>query len=851
MTTSFTFISVIALFCYAFLFMTMVAAQKSRMINAFLLVLTAMIFWTGGSLLMRMELWPSIAFWYHVSIFGLLILGYALFNFAYAYVDCKKRIYKVFWFTIMLIIDVINWCTGFFLAPPVKEGVTFTYTVRWPVVFLFIFCTAIIAHMFSLLLGEVKKNPVSRKRLSPIIVGIVIMFIGHIAFVIPAFAGIPVDIIAGVLFALCMFYALYRRRLFKLTLLASRGSCYALSAGMSVIIFINLLDPMASFIRNHLTALADYDTLLIALTFTICTCLIYCIMKRFIDNVFVKEEIIHAENLKEFSLAASKSLRIDEILSETLTVIEKTIPVKRIYIFVIDPATNFYTIARSSSPLDKRTFCLRPDHPLVQWFRNHEDSLLMSEFRLTITYKSMWEEEKRQLEELGVECIAPLKDQDALIGLVMLSPKTKNHHYTYGDINFLSSVDSIATIAVKNSSLYERAYLEARTDELTGLLNRKYFHEELQAIYETAPGQSLSLIILNLDDFKLYNQLYGNKEGDLALQRVARIIRASVGDHGQVARYSGKEFAIILPDYDMLSAKALAESIRAQILNMNKSTTDYALKMLTVSGGVCSLPYAAATVKELIDNADMAVYHVKRHGKNAIMAYTNGSYSAEVSDSKPMPSDRSSIYSEYENTIYALTAAIDTKDHYTFSHSENVAYYATALAKACNLNSDHVEMIREAALLHDIGKIGIPEHILNKPGRLTPSEYEIMQSHVENSIGIIRHLPSLDYVIPAVIGHHERWDGRGYPRRIAGQDIPLGARVLCIADSFDAMVSKRAYKQPYPTEKALSILEEEAGRQFDPELVLIFVRLIRDGVIQPEGALAPSEHNPIAKKSKK
>ena len=831
MSSSFTFISVLALFCYVFLFMTMLAARKSRMINAFLLVLVAMIFWTGGSLFMRMELWPAMEVWYHVSIFGLLLLGYALFNFAYEYVDCKKRFYKVFWFTVMLIIDVINWFTGVFLAPPVKVDGVFTYTVEWPVVFLFIFCTAIIAHMLSLLLGEVKKNPVSRHRLSPIFAGIVIMFIGHIAFVIPLFAGIPVDIIAGVCFAVCMFYALYRRRLFKLTLLASRGSCYALSAALSAIIFINLLDPMAAFIRNHLTALAAYDTLLIALTFTVSTVLIYSIMKRFIDNVFVKEEIIHAENLKDFGLAASKSLRIDEILSETLDVIQKTIAVKRIYIFVIDPASRTYGIARSSSPLDKRTFRLREDHPLVLWFRDHDDCLLMSEFRLTITYKSMWEEEKRQLEELCVECIAPLKDKDALIGLVMLSPKDKNHAYTYEDVNFLSSVDSIATIAVKNSTLYERAYLEARTDELTGLLNRKYFYEILQDSYEQNPGQALSLIILNLDDFKLYNQLYGNKEGDLALQRVARIIRASVGDHGQVARYSGKEFAIILPGYDLLGAKSLAESIRSQIMEMNKSATDYALKILTVSGGVCSIPYAASTVKELIDNADMAVYHVKRHGKNAIMAYTNGTYSQDAHGEKPSPADKSRIYSEYENTIYALTAAINTKDHYTFNHSENVAYYATALAEACQLNGDYVEMIREAALLHDIGKIGIPEHILNKPGSLTPEEYKIMQSHVENSVGIIRHLPSLDYVIPAVIGHHERYDGRGYPRRIAGRDIPLGARILCIADSFDAMVSKRSYKPSYPVEKALAVLEDEAGRQFDPEMAPLFVRLVREGTI--------------------
>ena len=160
-----------------------------------------------------------------------------------------------------------------------------------------------------------------------------------------------------------------------------------------------------------------------------------------------------------------------------------------------------------------------------------------------------------------------------------------------------------------------------------------------------------------------------------------------------------------------------------------------------------------------------------------------------------------------------------------------MAYYATSLAKALNYTTEMVEIIRQAALLHDVGKIGIPEHILNKEGKLTDEEYEIMKGHVEASIGIIRHLPSLDYVIPAVIGHHERYDGNGYPRRIAGEDIPASARILCIADSFDAMTSKRCYKELMPVEKALRIIREEEGKQFDPDMAEVFIRIFREGKI--------------------
>jgi putative nucleotidyltransferase with HDIG domain len=227
----------------------------------------------------------------------------------------------------------------------------------------------------------------------------------------------------------------------------------------------------------------------------------------------------------------------------------------------------------------------------------------------------------------------------------------------------------------------------------------------------------------------------------------------------------------------------------------------------------------------------MAVYHAKRKGKNLILAYSVEKKELGRQIEYIEEESKADIYAEYAPTIYALTAAIDAKDHYTFNHSKRVAYYATKLAYAYGMDEDYVRIIKEAALLHDIGKIGIPEQILNKAGKLTDEEYEAMKGHVENSIGIIKHLPSLDYVIPAVIGHHERYDGKGYPRRIAKEDIPISARMLCIADAFDAMTSQRTYRDPVSAEEAMKCLEAGAARQFDPVLVPIFVHMIRNGLI--------------------
>jgi len=835
---NFVAVPIAALICYIFLLVAFMSAKKTKLINSFLIVLGALILWTGGSFCMRMLLWPSVKFWYNVSIAGLTLMPFAFFNFVEEFVGVKDSLAKKIWFLLIIVVNAVNVSTGALLAHPVLENtggeLRFVYNPTWTVGILFGACLAIIVHMIFVLVKHSKKNELIRKQFTPIVLGIMVLFAGHVFIMCSIFRGFPTDILAGVINAFFMFYALYRRNLFRPTLLVSRGVCYIVTLGLTVMIFANVIDYLEGFIHDYFGLLARHDILIIAMLFTLSILLIYYAIKKFIDHVFIREDILRAESLNKFSHAVSKSLRIDEILEELAGVIKETIGVKRVYICVADTATGAYTIAHSTSPLGFTTFCLQKDNPLVVWLAENGECLQMKDFKRTMAYKSMWEAEKKQLADLDIECMAPLKDEDNLIGIVLLSGKEKSGGFTYDDVSFLASVDSIGSIAVKKSKLYEKVYYEARTDELTGLLNRKYFYETIYEEYEKHKNHSLALVILNIDDFKLYNQLYGNKEGDIALQRVAQIIRATVGSNGHVARYGGKEFAIILPMYDILSAKTLAENIRKQILNMNKRAKDYTLKVLTVSGGICAIPYSASTVKQLIENADMAVYHAKRKGKNIILTYSLEKKEPGSQTEDAGTGSRADIYAEYAPTIYALTAAIDAKDHYTFNHSKRVAYYATKLAYAYGMEDDFVRIIKEAALLHDIGKIGIPEQILNKAGRLTAEEYQAVKNHVENSIGIIRHLPSLDYVIPAVIGHHERYDGRGYPRRISKEDIPISARMLCIADSFDAMTSQRCYKSPLSVPEALMILEQEAGRQFDPVLVPIFVHMVKSGLINAD-----------------
>lgn len=823
---SYSWVSIIALFSYLFLLMAFLVAKKTKVINAFILLLSCLVLAAGGSFFMRIRFWPSVNFWHYVSLLGILMVPAIFYRFIAEFLGAKCMKSSVFWILFFLSAYILNLFTQIFIPTPevsveADGNIRYLYHYGLPVTVLLAGAVCISVQCVRLFLRYCRGDKLVLRQLWPILAGLAILVLATTLSTIPALVGIPFDIISSVLFAYLVFYALYRKRLFKLSLLAAPANCYLIAVLISLFLFNAFYEPLRELIEK-LDFGESVSVLIFAAILLILIYLLYRVMKQFLDVLFIKEEQNRTETIQKFSESISRTLNKDEILSDLLDVIHRVIPIDMACVF-LDSRDGTFQEELSLSPLHNDHLVLEKDYPLIHYLSTHDGVILMEDFAQTKDFRSMWEKEKRQLREKNVACAAPLKDSDHLIGVVLLSKKRGGKPYTADDLSMLTSLCSVCSMAVKNARQYEKAYEEARRDELTGLFNRKSFYETAAGMFNDGNHQTLSLVMLNLDDFKLFNQLYGNREGDLALQRVADIIRVTTEGRGMAFRMAGKEFTLLLPGYDIYSAKLLTESIMDQVRNMNCQGEQYRLKTLTMSCGICAVPYMASTLDELISNTDFAVYTAKRSGKNRVVIYS------EAAVQEQQRAERVSSYETYASTIIALTAAIDTKDHYTFSHSQNVAEYAMALARECGMSPESVGIIREAGLLHDIGKIGISESILNKPAKLTHEEYEIIKTHVENSVGIIRHLPSLDYVIPAVISHHERYDGKGYPRGISGENIPLMGRILCVVDAFDAMVSKRNYKKAMPLEEALNVLEQERGRQFDPHLVDLFVFMIREG----------------------
>jgi len=414
---------------------------------------------------------------------------------------------------------------------------------------------------------------------------------------------------------------------------------------------------------------------------------------------------------------------------------------------------------------------------------------------------------------------------------------------------------------------------------MTGLKTHRFFMEALSAEWKrsTRAGRSFSLVLLDLDRFKFVNDFYGHLDGDLVLQRVANILETNCRRSDVVARYGGDEFIILMPETDSEQCHQLATKLRSWICS-DPVLRD---KNVTSSIGVATFPLNGSTPQELIQVADASMYLSKHQGGNAVSTADQFSsrdsrqWKRDVLDAylgvtlkrlfATGPDAFVEIHSRIEqfakslaetvsavkrpnesgaekapqkwpfeplppvviDTLTSLALAVDAKDQFTQGHSHKVSSYAVLIAEAIGLKASEIEEVRLGGMLHDVGKVGIMESILNKNGPLNPDEWEAMKRHVEYGAKLLEPLRGTDRIRAMVAHHHEFFDGSGYPDGLAGNQIPLGARIVAIADAYDTITSERTYKKARTPEEAFLELDRCGNAQFDPDLVKTFISRLR------------------------
>lgn len=362
-------------------------------------------------------------------------------------------------------------------------------------------------------------------------------------------------------------------------------------------------------------------------------------------------------------------------------------------------------------------------------------------------------------------------------------------------------------------------------DGLTGLYNHRYFYERLTKLVEDSQinNKSLALLFIDIDYFKHYNDLNGHQKGDQVLKDIADILTRCTRKNDVIARYGGEEFAVLLSSTSERDALEIAEKIRYEVHNFEFPGQEYVPNQnLTVSIGVSAFPSKAKTENELVKCADAAMYRAKFLRKNRVELY----YSILDDLQNDIDDDDKEIIA----SIKTLIAVINAKDKYTYKHIERVVSYCTLMADNLNLSKQDKKKFIYAAYMHDIGKISIPEEVLNKMTPLTNDEWNLLKKHPFNGVQIIKKVSVLKDVIPIILEHHEHYDGSGYPSHLKGNKITYLARMLTVADSFDAMTSNRPYQNKKSYNDAYNELIRCSGTQFDPDIVKQFISIMKANI---------------------
>ena len=579
----------------------------------------------------------------------------------------------------------------------------------------------------------------------------------------------------------------------------------------------------------------------------------------------------HLSLLNTISRNAIATLNPDEMLAKITEQLEAGLTYDHIGIGVLDYATREIVIQAEAG---KRRGALGQRIPLGGGLIGHvARNGHVAAYRAANLADSAL---KPLLADTVAAIALPVFYAEQLHGILYIE-SSKPADFSEEEILLLRTLADLIAGALHNSLSFQKAQEQAITDGLTGVKTHRFFMEALSAEWKrsTRAGRAFALVLMDLDRFKFVNDFYGHLEGDLVLQRVGHILETNCRRSDVVARYGGDEFVILMPETSMEHARQLATKLRGWV------ASDPLLreKNISASFGIACYPLHGSSPQELIQVADASMYLSKHQGGNAVSTadhfdpneakkwkrdvleaylgvtlkrlFATGPEAFEEIYSRLKQFTESLAATEPEatngnaatasgvtqgpqalpqavlDTVTSLAFAIDAKDHYTQGHSQKVSAYAALIAEAMEMSDVEVDEIRLGGVLHDIGKVAIPENILNKSGPLNPEEWETMKSHVTFGAKILDPLTPLARIREMVLHHHEFFDGSGYPEALTGEKIPLGARIIAVADAYDTITSDRTYKKGRTSADALSELERCANAQFDGAIVALFVRTMR------------------------
>ncbi len=539
------------------------------------------------------------------------------------------------------------------------------------------------------------------------------------------------------------------------------------------------------------------------------------------EKEYLREQLrgreIELSVINNCSSIVASSLNIQEIFGSFIEELKNVVDVNWASIVLVEEE-GLCCVALSS--LEGSTYQVGDKLPMEStgtgWVVNNKEPMVEHDLSKDIKFET-----GRNFYEQGMLSMVylPLIAKGDVIGSLILASRMANA-FNQQHVIILEQLAAQIAMPLENARLYAETEEKARVDELTGLLNRRSLDEMIDSEISrhSRYGGVFTLAILDLDSFKSYNDTKGHPAGDALLAEVGNIIRSMIRNSDFAFRYGGDEFAILLPQTSIEAASQVTERVRESIAK-EFETGDI---NITASIGLASWPEDGMGHSDIIAAADLTLYRAKWSGGNKIFCASgtlSNLYFAEANTFKRSSNNR------IVSIIYNLAETIDSRNSRTRNHSKKVAEYAVTLGKTLDINTLEIRKLETCALLHDIGKIGISDEILDKNTELTEEEMEVFKTHPVLGANMVGHIPKLEKCVKGIRHHHEMYDGTGYPDKLQGENIPLEARILAIASVFDVISTGNTDSSETGMIKALEELKRDAGTKFDPYLVERFVKI--------------------------
>ncbi len=825
-------IPIIAIVLYAALYVLVSFSQpQNRMRKRFRWYLLSMLVWSIGALVVLLN-FGDTTFWFRLMSSGAILSMVALFFFTQSVVTKPLKNWANIIYIFGFVAFWVNLLTG--LVTPNAEIINgeLVYELRPWIILLatpgYFVVILSVNQLFKSARATEDETNVSRYVI--LIIAIIIVLLGGV-FNFTELGKYPLDIAANVIAALLISYAILRHQLLDIQVVLRKGLLYFIPTIFIGAAYFSLLSLVLFLIETDSQSELFTISLIVAIFAGIFIQPIRDLLQNWVDRFFFRERYSEIQMLQRITEAAASLIDIDLLSTMILNEISETIHIKETALFLrSENHKTYYLNALTGITLSPRTK-ISEDNPIIKRLDEKDEVVTKQVLETDPIFKSMWRDERKILDEMAVELIVPLKSAGELMGLIMLGRKLSDQGYSSQDRKILLTLAQQTAVAVNNAQLYSLAQRE--------LIQRRETEKRLQMqLKRLSALQDINIAITTNIDLQI--PLY------LLLEQVTDELKVDAADvllldedSQQLIFVAGQGFKTEALKYTKLDigsglagkAAETAEVIRIQ--NLRNEITSLEQSPSFEEEGFVSY-FGVPLISKGMVKGVLELFHRSQLEPNTEwMDFLNTltSETAIAVDNaqlfRDLEKSNMDLAVAYETTLEGWARTLELKDRETEGHSQRVVDLTMRLAKKLGISDENLEHVRRGALLHDIGKMGVPDSILLKPGKLDEDDWAIMKKHPIFARDMLLSIPFLKPAIDIPYCHHEKWDGSGYPQGLHGEDIPLSARIFAIVDVWDALRSERPYRPAWSDEEALEEIRRGKGSHFDPVVVEAFFDLMK------------------------